>query len=158
MLKSVRQQNDVNELSLHCKLWTDLSHCRLWMSKFRLGCNHGKDSLAFWPLFNKNEVHCVCPFLVSYAKSDILVNTSDTSILSYFASLFFVPYLIEISHFPGSFTRELYSVIKLIIILTYFWPMCPFYTPWKYQKSGYKSGVFFWVNWGCKSEHWSDMG
>ena len=156
MLKSVRQQNDVNELSLHCKLWTDLSHyCRLWISKFRLGCNHGKDSLAFWPLYNKNEVHCVCPFLVSYAKSDILVNTSDTSILSYFASLFFyfwlylnLLFLKTLSYWNFTFSRFVYPRVvfsdKADNYLDSFLTNVSILYPLKTSEVfGYKLGVFF---------------
>ena len=35
--------------------------------------------------------------------------------------------------------------------LTHFWPMFPFYTPLKYQKTK----TFLVFSWGIKLEHWS---
>ena len=47
--------------------------------------------------------------------------------------------------------RIVYFVFN--IKLTYFWPIFPFYTPWKHQKTV----DFLMVSGGIKWEHWLEM-
>ena len=49
--------------------------------------------------------------------------------------------------------RKLSCIFLVRTLLTHFWSMFPFYTPWKHHKS--KGFLIFWG--GIKWEHWPEM-
>ena len=81
---------------------------------------------------------------VSWSQLQIGLTQSWKLCLNLWSFKWFNPSLILVRNFN----------LLLLSILTYFWPMFPFYTPWKHQKTF----GFLVFSWGIKWEHWPEMG
>ena len=120
---------------------------------------------------------CGCPSLFLYSIktperrqwycSGVFIVSSEH--ISHLLSVYIVDFeqpatLLRVTLLHGYFSRFwncingwvslIYCFWRNIWGLTHFWPMFPFYTPWKQQKT--KGFLVF--SGGIKSEHWPEMG